>query len=89
MAHFSAVAPLLFFFFFFGGRRGFFQSSHGARVPAHCSGARRPLAAARSFALTSVKAVGQSLRVLLLDVPLSSSPEELEGQTPGKAEKRT
>jgi hypothetical protein len=39
------------------------------------------LARRSSFALTSVKAVGQSLRVLSLDVLLSSSTEELEGQT--------
>lgn len=65
-----------------------FQSSHGKRRTTQRRRARRRLAARRSFALTSVKAVGQSLRVLLLDVPLSSSTEELEGQTPEKAEKR-
>lgn len=65
-----------------------FQSSHGKRRTTQLSRARRRLAARSSFALTSVKAVGQSLRVLLLDVPLSSSAEELEGQTPEKAEKR-
>lgn len=41
----------------------------------------RWLALFSSFALTSVKAGGQSLRVLLLDLLLSSSAEELEGQT--------
>lgn len=65
-----------------------FQSSHGKRRTTQLRRARRRLAARSSFALTSVKAVGQSLRVLLLDVPLSSSAEELEGQTPEKAEKR-
>lgn len=65
-----------------------FQSSHGKRRTTQRRRARRRLAARRSFALTSVKAVGQSLRVLLLDVPLSSSTEELEGQTAEKAEKR-
>lgn len=65
-----------------------FQSSHGNRRTTQRRRARRWLAARCSFALTSVKAVGQSLRVLLLDVPLSSSAEELEGQTAGKAKKR-
>lgn len=41
----------------------------------------RWLAPFSSFALTSVKAGGQSLRVLLLDLVLSSTAEELEGQT--------
>lgn len=69
-----------------------FQSSHAERRTTQRRPARRParrrLAARGSFALTSVKAGGQSLRVLLLDVPLSSSAEELEGQTPEKKEKK-
>lgn len=65
-----------------------FQSSHGNRRTTQRRRARRWLAARCSFALTSVKAVGQSLRVLLLDVPLSSSAEELEGQTTETAKRR-